>query len=258
MYNNIPFYIVNKNSNDKVNTSNFKDPVFIDLENDTIICEKSTQTKIPKIIHQIWIGDKSKQPTELMKTWESMNPTWEYKLWTEENIPELFNKNQYDKMRQYCGKADIVRYELLYRYGGVYIDADSECINPLDDFFTEHDSFAVYENEQHKPGLIANGYMGSIQYNKLILYLMYKIYKCTNINVNQPWLITGPQLLTNTINELCYDKCKIYPSHYFIPEYKTGDVYSGSDKIYSTHYWGCTTGYDNIPQKPKANINMRF
>ena len=61
---------------------------------DILITEASTQTKIPKIIHQIWIGDKSKQPVELMKTWETMNPTWEYKLWTEENIPELFNKDR--------------------------------------------------------------------------------------------------------------------------------------------------------------------
>ena len=30
---------------------------------------------IPKVIHQIWLGDQSNRPTPLMETWRDMNPS---------------------------------------------------------------------------------------------------------------------------------------------------------------------------------------
>ena len=46
-------------------------------------------------------------------------------------------------MNELAGKADILRYELLYEHGGFFIDADSECINPLDDFLTDNKAFLL-------------------------------------------------------------------------------------------------------------------
>ena len=36
-------------------------------------------------------------------------------------------------MEEINGKADIIRWEILYEYGGVFVDADSICIEPIDD-----------------------------------------------------------------------------------------------------------------------------
>jgi len=81
-------------------------------------------TMIPKIIHQIWLGDQSKRPSSLIDTWKEINPDWEHILWTEENLPNLRNQEQFDSMKEWAGKADILRYELLHDYGGFFIDAD--------------------------------------------------------------------------------------------------------------------------------------
>ena len=35
-------------------------------------------------------------------------------------------------------KADILRYELLYRFGGLYIDADIICLKPLNDLLLDN------------------------------------------------------------------------------------------------------------------------
>ena len=43
---------------------------------------------IPKVIHQIWIGDQSKRPTEAMETIKKDNPDCEYKLWTEKELKQ--------------------------------------------------------------------------------------------------------------------------------------------------------------------------
>ena len=106
---------------------------------------------IPKIIHQFWIGPKP-PPFQLMETWRKMNPGWDYTFWDENRLKTLFpnglrNQQQYDDMEELCGKCDIARLEILNNYGGFFIDADSICIAPLDDFLLINDSFTCYENE---------------------------------------------------------------------------------------------------------------
>ena len=203
---------------------------------------------IPKVIHQIWLGDQTQRPSNLMKTWEDMNPEWEYKLWTEENLPKLKCKEQFDNMKQLHGKADILRYEILFQEGGFYIDADSECILPLEDFLLDNDSFAGYENEQVRGGLIANGYIASTKGNDLMWILMSKILKIPNINKTDAWIMTGPQLLTNVVREIGYTDLTVYPSHYFIPKHHSGVEYQGDGKVFAKQYWGSTFGYANIPK----------
>ena len=91
---------------------------------------------IPKIIHQIWIGPKPK-PTKFMDTWKEKNPDFEYICWSEEEIEKrqiVFKcQEKIDEIEEINGKADILRWEILYKYGGVFLDADSICIEPIDD-----------------------------------------------------------------------------------------------------------------------------
>ena len=50
--------------------------------------------KIPKKIHQIWIGPK-KMPNNYKiwtETWKKYNPSWHYKLWTEKDLNILYEK----------------------------------------------------------------------------------------------------------------------------------------------------------------------
>lgn len=210
--------------------------------------------KIPKIIHQIWLGDQSKRPSNLIKTWIDNNPTWEHKLWTEDEISNLNLrcKKQFDENVHFAGKADILRYELLYNFGGFFIDADSECIRPLEDFLCDNLGFAVYENETIRPGLIANGYLGSVKNSTLLNLIIEHISNINNINVAMPWEVTGPKLLTYFVNNTNFE-FKVYPSHYFIPIHYTNILentkgYDGDDYIFSKQYWGTTLGYDKVPK----------
>ena len=45
------------------------------------------------------------------------------------------------------GKADIIRWEILYEYGGVFIDADAYCIEPITYLVEKYQAFAGYEND---------------------------------------------------------------------------------------------------------------
>jgi len=199
---------------------------------------------IPKIIHQIWVGDQSKRPDDLIQTWIDLNPTWKHCLWTEDNIPQLKNQEQFDAMNELAGKADILRYELLYAHGGFFIDADSECINPLDDFLTDNKAFCCWENEQIRQGLMSNGYLATEKHSPLAKALIarvrqYPVEYIASLPNLTAWKTVGPLLLTQVTNEEAHD-IHVYPSHYFIPKHYSGLEYSGDDKIYCNQYWGST------------------
>jgi len=202
---------------------------------------------IPKIIHQIWLGDQSKRPTKLIETWKEKNPSWEHKLWTDKNLPELVCKKQFDECPSFPGKADILRYQLLYQEGGFFIDADSECINPLDDHLTNNHCFCCWENEQVRQCLMANGYLASEPNCGLMKLLNDQIsqYQEMNYPPLATWQVTGPLLLTNTVYRTKYP-ITVYPSWYFIPRHYSGIEYHGSGKVYAKQYWGTTpnSGYD--------------
>ncbi len=96
----------------------------------------SRKPVIPKIIHQIWLGPKT-PPAIFKKSQESIQklyPDWEYKLWTDADVSHLglYNQKYYDLSDNFGAKADILRYELLYRYGGIYLDVDFICKKPFD------------------------------------------------------------------------------------------------------------------------------
>ena len=79
--------------------------------------ESSTKTSIPKLIHQIWLGDMKlpKSCISWMKSWKKFNPDWEYKLWDEDNIREL-KINDFDVYSKKINpgfRSDILRYIIL-------------------------------------------------------------------------------------------------------------------------------------------------
>ena len=89
--------------------------------------------KIPRIFHQIWIG-KNPFPQKYkswQQAWQKV-PGWIYKLWTDEDIESLnlHNKDLYYREKNLGARADMLRMEILYQFGGVYIDTDYELLQP--------------------------------------------------------------------------------------------------------------------------------
>lgn len=91
--------------------------------------------KIPKIIHQIWLGkDVPQEFRNFQLSWQTLHPDWEYRLWTDKDAQGLhmINERFFNESRNYGEKSDIMRYEILNQYGGVYVDFDFEALRPLD------------------------------------------------------------------------------------------------------------------------------
>lgn len=204
---------------------------------------------IPKVIHQIWIGPKP-TPEAAMNTWRHHHPDWEYHFWNEQTIDfPLRNQAQYEGMGNLGGKADILRYEILHRYGGIYLDADLTCLKPLDISFLEHDFFAAYESELWRPELVANGVLGAIPGHPIMETMVRNIGELNPVDLreSQPAIDTGPFALTDVLSQFV-GPVKIYPSHYFYPEHFQ-DAFSRPEHFYASHDW-----YSDFPTLALAMV----
>jgi len=205
--------------------------------------------KIPKILHQIWIGERP-PPLKCMNTWRDKHPEsdgWQYILWNEAELEKRGIKleclDQIKEIPEINGKADIIRWEILYQMGGYFVDADSICIEPFDDFYSGVPyGFATYENEKARKGLVATGTMGFIPKSQLCRDILDWIKgnpEATElIKKTKAWYSVGPGLLTRMLETGLYTEFSVYPSYCFLPSHFTGEEYMGHKKVYAYQIWG--------------------
>jgi mannosyltransferase OCH1-like enzyme len=111
---------------------------------------------IPRTLHQIWIGPRP-VPRRWTESWRRLHPEFEYRLWDEAAIDAFGLANlavyrRYGEAEIYDGAADVARAEILHRFGGVYVDADSEALRPLGEApIMNAGFFAQYEPNDSYP-----------------------------------------------------------------------------------------------------------
>lgn len=93
--------------------------------------------QIPKVINYCWFS-RSRMPDYLVrciKSWKKFCPDYEIIRWDEDNYDvekNLYMKQAYEA-KKWGFVPDIARLDILYNYGGLYIDTDVEIIRNLDD-----------------------------------------------------------------------------------------------------------------------------
>lgn len=91
---------------------------------------------IPKKIHYIWLGqEKPKELQQNIEKWKEMCPDYEFYEWNDDNFDVTINnymKQAYDR-EKWEFVSDYMRLEILYKYGGIYLDTDIEMLKRPDD-----------------------------------------------------------------------------------------------------------------------------
>lgn len=206
--------------------------------------------QIPKILHFIWIGDVFKMPYKCMKTWADKNSDYKVVLWGNEEIEGSNWKNSkqlHDMLakKDYAGAADVMRYEILYEHGGIYIDADTYCVKPLEDWLLDCESFASWEQELVRNNLIANTVMGSVPGSEAMKLCIDEVATKDCTEKKLAWMITGPMLVTDVFFKK-QANLTVYPSHFFMPKHHSGYVSKVTGHHFASHLWGSDIGYDNM------------
>ncbi|EKE08478.1 MAG: hypothetical protein ACD_17C00148G0003, partial [uncultured bacterium] len=138
--------------------------------------------RIPKKIHQIWLGGTLPDRYRALQTsWQKHHPEWEYHLWTDADV-ETFpfsNKERFEKAMNVGEKSDILRYEILSQFGGLYVDTDFECIQPFDSLHFLCDFYVGLETPHAKDteAAIGNALIGSIPHHPILQACLHRIAK---------------------------------------------------------------------------------
>ena len=107
---------------------------------------------IPKKIHYCWFGKNPipKRNREWMDSWKRYCPDYEIIRWDENNYD--ISKNDYMYQAYKAGKwgfvPDYARLDIIYRYGGVYLDTDVELVKNIDELLYQK-AFAGIDGTQY-------------------------------------------------------------------------------------------------------------
>jgi len=226
---------------------------------------------IPKIIHQIWLGSElpDKYKT-LQRTFFKKHPQWRYKLWTDKDVEHLniHNKKLFDNAKTYAAKANILRAEILYQFGGVYADTDVECFKPLDVLHDNYQFYCGMEHLQTHPAAgatLGTAIIGSIPGHPILKYYIENVQNNVETWENKQNFLatlpkwaeqcskTGTNFFTKSVLEFivkhkdtdAYKNMIILPTTYFYPPLpKTRASIERLKKLFPEtfciHYWSLT------------------
>tara|TARA_Y100000816_G_C26012114_1_gene529193 strand:+ start:285 stop:989 length:705 start_codon:yes stop_codon:yes gene_type:complete len=205
---------------------------------------------IPKVLFQTYF-DKSKVPS---KVYDNINKfASDYKhVMLDDNDAIVFLKNHYPQyvtnafrsFKKGAHKADLLRYCLLYKYGGVYLDIKTELLSSLSSIFKHNKNllFAVLSKNKKS---IYTGILASPPKNPIFKIL---IHHCVTTNPDNNYHIFV-NYFYNQLGEIChgpvksgYNKAITKPDFYLFNERCTdnkNDCYDGLDR-----YGLCCNVYD--------------
>ena len=135
----------------------------------------NVENRIPRIIHYCWVGGAPKPQSVLscIASWKRCCPDYEIWEWNETNYD--FTKNEYMKQAYEAKKwgfvPDYARLDIIYQYGGIYLDTDVETIRNFDELL-DQEAFLGFENTGNGEYLIACGLgFGAVPGNEVIRML---------------------------------------------------------------------------------------
>lgn len=185
---------------------------------------------IPKIIHYIWFGNKTypKKVAQCIQSWKKMLPEYEFKLWNEKTF-DISSANQFVKEafdnKRYAFVADYVRFEVLYKFGGIYLDTDVEMLKPFPDSLLQNNLVLTLDDGGYISGSTIMAEPSNIyiqdcieHYNNSIFILENGKFNDEVINTHmQNLLLPYSYRIENRFQKIKYKNTniKLYPDDFF-------------------------------------------
>ena len=232
--------------------------------------KKSNKPLIPKLIHQIWLGDKKlpKNCIPWMKSWKKFNPDWEYKLWNEENIKALNIKifDVYSKRINPGYRSDILRYIILKKFGGLYADTDFECLKPIPLDILKYKFIAgtMFGNNPIIGNSILLSTPSFILLDKILTHIKSTEYKN---DIDHIIKNSGPENVTKeffSLEKKIKKQILILPSNYFYPypNFKINNHINKyleiEDISIGIHHWNMTWMKGSLINRIKNKLKLFF
>ena len=144
---------------------------------------------IPRLIHWIWFGPHPfpKKSVKNIASWIKHHPGWEFKFWTDRerkaphphmklcSISDLqlsYLTKEFASSDNYGEQSNLLRYEILYKEGGLYVDHDVKCLKNLEELHPNHALYCALEplkqGAMSSSVMVANNLIGSAPYHPIL------------------------------------------------------------------------------------------
>lgn len=167
-----------------------------------------------RTIHRIWVGSKMPERyQEYGALWKELNPEYLVHDWTDEEIfdnewenqavlDELYRQSRTptaDQVAYYTHVADVVDYELVWKFGGWYFNTDLKPLKPLSTL--NHpptvSAFAM-EDDVHAVNMAMYGQPYNPLFGRIIENLPKRFFGMPGAFMNAT---TGVQLIMETLSQ---------------------------------------------------------
>lgn len=216
-----------------------------------------------KKIHRLWFGPETMPDNykDFGRLWQEMNPEWEMidhgedllnQSWINQKVIDSIlsdgKEHDADQVAKATQLADVISYELVFKYGGLYLNADIEPVKTLDYLFEMNPELSEYpmasKEDDH---MIVNAVLWAPEeknsfWRDVINGLSDRYYnQPTGSQMNET---TGPHLVTDIYNKTKND-IVILSKNYFNPVHFS-EVEIGEDAKFDelpiesigVHHWG--------------------
>lgn len=232
---------------------------------------------IPKIIHIMWLGGKLPEEYDVfVQSWRRLHPEWTIIFWTDNSLnfnqgslvlrsfdelagllaihkglqslvmdatSLLFdNKDMYDAAVNYGEKSDILKWEIVYRFGGVYVDIDFEALKPLDSLHERYDFYTGLQPLDTHMVQLGAALFAARPYHPILQACVTKIRD--NKDIKQIIVKTGPIHFTRCfLMTACQggNKDIAFPASYFYPcDYEQKGLPANQwlkPESFAVHHW---------------------
>ena len=202
---------------------------------------------IPKKIHYCWFGGNPlpELSQKCIASWKKFCPDYEIIEWNETNYDIKKNKymNQAYENKRWGFVPDYARLDIIYTYGGIYLDTDVELIKSIDELLLLKAFAGVEQNSEYVAlGLGFGAEKGHPTIKTLRDYYDTLLF----VESDELNLTPAPKINSIVLQSMGYrfskqpmDICgmTIFPSEYLCPiNYDTNEL-TITENTYSIHHY---------------------
>lgn len=168
--------------------------------------------KIPRKLYQTFTSaDVSPRMKCVVDSWQQLNPEYDVHFYDDRDAREWMVQNMeadvvyaYDRLIPGAFRADLWRYCILYREGGVYADIAMESTYPLRDFIAADAGFVVPRDRPSHCSLLYNAFIAATPQHPILKEAISRVVH----HVQAEWYgkeslgITGPIVLGQAANHI--------------------------------------------------------
>lgn len=199
---------------------------------------------IPRRVHHYWhdqnLAGLPDAHRDAQQAWVDLHPDWEHFVWTDANLPPLLNQTMYDNPARWHHpnrlnqlKANVVRFEVLYRMGGVWSDWDVQPLRSFDRFLTREAFIG-----QSGPGSISTAVIGAEPNHPWALDAISELGNLTPAGI---WMCTSVAAATRALKT--HPEVTVFDRKWFQPVDHLGQAHADIRKSYAVNLWARTQTY---------------